>query len=105
MAEPTVTQNPDAEKPRFEAHVDGMLAGFAEYLIAGKRIVFTHTEVDGAFEGQGVGGALARTALDWVRAGGELEVVPVCPFIAGWIHKHPDYAELVTPALRPQFQS
>ncbi|PTL59724.1 GNAT family N-acetyltransferase [Paraconexibacter algicola] len=104
MAAPTVTQHPDADKPRFEAHVDGRLAGYAEYLVAGVRVVFTHTEVDPAFEGQGVGGALARAALDWVRTTGELEAVPVCPFVAGWIHRHPDYADLVTPALRPQFQ-
>lgn len=102
MADPIVTDAPELK--RFEAHVDGALAGFAEYLVAGKRIVFTHTEVDPAFEGQGVGGALARFGLDQVRDGGELEVVPVCPFIASWIHKHPEYAETVTPALRPQFQ-
>ena len=103
MADPVVTDVPG--RKRFEAHIDGELAGFAEYLVAGKRFVFTHTEVDGAFEGQGVGGALARFALDDVRDRGEdLEVVPVCPFIAGWIMRHPEYAPLVTPALRPQFE-
>lgn len=80
---------------RYEAHVDGTLAGFADYVLDGDRIVFTHTEVDDAFEGQGVGSALARTALDDVRARGTHRVVPQCPFIAGWIDKHPDYADLV----------
>ena len=51
-------------------------------------------EVDDAFEGQGVGSALARTALDDVRASGR-SAVPKCPFIRGWIDKHPDYADLV----------
>lgn len=103
MADPVVTDVP--ERQRFEAHIDGELAGFAEYLVAGKRFVFTHTEVGEAFEGQGVGGALARFALDDVRdRDEELEVVPVCPFIAGWIMRHPEYAPLVTPALRPQFE-
>lgn len=102
MAEPVVTDVPD--RNRYEARVDGELAGFAEYTFAGKRIVFTHTEVDPRFEGQGVGGALARTALDAVRDRGDLEVVPVCPFIAGWIMRHPEYAPVVTPALRPQFE-
>jgi uncharacterized protein len=102
MADTVVTHN--AARSRYEAAVDGQLAGFAEYLLAGRRIVFSHTEVDEAFEGQGVGGALARFALEDVRDHRDLEVVPVCPFIAGWIHKHPEFAPLVTPALRRQFE-
>ena len=102
MADPVVTDVPDRQ--RYEAHVDGALAGFAEYVVAGKRFVFTHTEVDEAYEGQGVGGALARFALDDVRGRDGIEVVPVCPFIAGWIKRHPAYAPLVTPALRSQFE-
>ncbi|MGI8457040.1 MAG: GNAT family N-acetyltransferase [Propionibacteriaceae bacterium] len=80
---------------RFEADVGGHLAGFAEYLSQPGRIVFTHTEVDPAYEGQGVGSALARCALDDVRAHSTLRVVPRCPFIKGWIERHPDYADLV----------
>lgn len=102
MADVTVTDVPDAH--RYEARVDDALAGVAEYTLAGTRVVFTHTEVEPAFEGQGVAGALARRALDDVRDRGGLEVVPVCPFVAGWIMRHPEYAPLVTPALRPQFE-
>ena len=80
---------------RFEADVGGHLAGFAEYVAQPGRIVFTHTEVDPAYEGQGVGSALARRALDDARAHGSLRVVPRCPFIRGWIDRHPDYADLV----------
>lgn len=79
---------------RYEARVDGVLAGFAEYRRRDGRTVFTHTEVDDAFEGRGVGGALARAALDDVRRRGE-RAVPVCPFIADWIERHPDYDDLV----------
>ena len=79
---------------RFEALLDGGLAGFAEYHDRGGRRVFTHTEVDPAFEGRGIGGALARGALDATRAAG-LGVVPLCPFIKAWIERHPDYADLV----------
>lgn len=57
-------------------------------------ISFTHTAVPDAFEGQGVGSALARTALDQARADG-LAVVAPCSFIAGWIDRHPAYADLV----------
>ena len=85
----------DAEgSQRYEARVGGELAGIAEYRRRDGRTVFTHTEVADEFEGQGVGGALARTALDDVRARGE-RVVPVCPFIAEWIERHPDYDDLV----------
>jgi predicted GNAT family acetyltransferase len=84
----------DAGASRYEIRVDGELAGFAEYRLRPGRIVFTHTEVDGAFEGQGVGSALARGALDDARAKG-LAVEPLCPFIKGWIDKHPDYRDLV----------
>jgi len=81
---------------RYEAHVDGELAGFAVFSMRGDRIVFTHTEVDDRFEGQGVGSKLARHSLDDVRERGSLRVVPQCPFIRSWIEKHPDYADLVS---------
>lgn len=87
-------RNNSAEN-RYEAWLDGELAGFAEYQLRPGSIVFTHTEVDDAFEGQGVGGALARGALDDVRAAGDRDVVPRCPFIKGYIDKHPEYADLV----------
>lgn len=93
MADVVVTDNPD--QSRFEAHVGGELAGFARYQTADDLIMFTHTEVLDAFEGQGVGSALARGALDAVRADGTRQVLPRCQFIRGWIEKHPDYQDLV----------
>ncbi|MEU4821646.1 GNAT family N-acetyltransferase [Actinomadura sp. NPDC023710] len=87
-----ITDN--AEQGRYEIRVDGDLAGFAEYERGDGAVVFTHTEVDSAFEGKGVGSALARGALDDVRAKGR-SVVPLCPFIKKWIGKHPDYQDLV----------
>ena len=75
--------------------VDGELAGFAEYQLTDELVVFTHTEVDPAYEGRGVGGALARFALDDVQAQGTRKVLPICPFIKAWIGKHPDYIPLV----------
>ena len=92
---PAITVRRDVENDRYVAELDGQVAGFAAYRPRGAAtLVFTHTEVDPAFEGKGVGGALARGALDDVRANG-LDLVPVCPFIRGWIEKHPDYADLV----------
>lgn len=91
-----------AEWSRFEIHVDGQLAGFAQYRLAPGRITFTHTEIDEAFEGRGLGSALARGALDAARERG-LAVVPLCPFIRSWIAKHPDYVALVPEADRARF--
>jgi predicted GNAT family acetyltransferase len=82
------------ERSRYEISVDGALGGFAMYRLAPGRIIFVHTEIDDAYAGHGLGGKLARAALDDVRTRG-LAVQPDCPFIAGWIAKHPDYATLV----------
>lgn len=90
---PETRHEPDQQ--RYAAYVDGELAGFAAYDVDGDRIVFTHTEVDDAHEGQGVGSALARGALDDVRSEGSAKVVPQCAFIRGWIDKHPDYQDLL----------
>jgi predicted GNAT family acetyltransferase len=89
VSQPTVADNPEAK--RFEAHVDGRLAGFAEYQLTDALVVFTHTEVDPAFEGQGIGSAIARYALDQLAASGTRKALPVCPFIKGWIQRHPEY--------------
>ncbi|MGF1428106.1 GNAT family N-acetyltransferase [Kitasatospora sp. LaBMicrA B282] len=87
----TVRDNPSAH--RFEAAVDGAGAGFAEYLRTDRLVVYPHTDVDPAFEGRGVGGALARAALDDARARG-LPVLATCPFISAWMVRHPEYQDL-----------
>ena len=92
MSDLTMKHNTEAN--RYEAWDGDALAGFAEYQLTDELAVFTHTEVDRAHEGLGVGGALARAALDHVRAEGRRRVLPVCPFIEGWMARHPDYADL-----------
>ena len=78
----------------YEITVDGVRAGVAECRRRADRVIFTHTEIDPAYEGKGVGSALAKAALDDVRARG-LKAVPLCPFIKAWIERHPDYEDLV----------
>jgi uncharacterized protein len=92
MSEVTVRDNPGAG--RYEAYVDGELAGFSAYQVSTGVITFTHTEVDRAYEGQGVGSVLVRGALDAVRADTELRVRPSCPFVRAWLDRHPDYLDL-----------
>lgn len=91
----------DAAASRFEGRIDGHLVGIAEYALTADRIVFTHTEVDPAYEGHGVGSAIARVALDSVREDGTRSVVPLCPFFKSYIDRHPAYQDLVHPQPRP----
>ena len=93
MTDVATSHNPEAH--RYEAHIDGELAGFSEYQLTDQLVIFTHTEVGEEFGGMGVGSTLARFALDDVRADGQRQVLPLCPFIKGWIDKHPDYQDLV----------
>jgi predicted GNAT family acetyltransferase len=93
-----VTDNRD--ESRYEIRSDGELAGFVLYRLEPDRITFIHTEIEPRFAGAGLGGRIARAALDDARAR-SLSVVPQCPFIAGYIRRHPEeYLDLVPPALR-----
>jgi predicted GNAT family acetyltransferase len=93
MTEKTrVVDNP--AESRYEVWSDEKPAGFAAYDQRGELTVFTHTEIDDAFAGQGLGKVLAAGALDDVVAKGRT-IVPVCPFIAGYLRKHPAYEEHV----------
>jgi uncharacterized protein len=82
------------DKSRYEVLLDGELAGFAAYTQRDDQVVFTHTEMDGAFAGKGLGKVLAAGALDDVVAR-ELVIVPVCPFIAGFVRKNEQYDDHV----------
>jgi len=83
-----------AERRRYEATIDGALAGIATYQLEPGTITFIHTEVDRAFRGSHVGSKLARFALDDARSR-DLRVVPLCPFIRSYIKRHPEYEDLV----------
>jgi len=96
-----ITNN--AAQHRYEAAIDGKLAGYCEYNLLTEAILFSHTEVLPEFEGRGVGSALARHVLDDARARG-LHVIPVCQFIAGWLRKHRDYVDLVRPDIQRAFK-
>ena len=76
---------------RYEAIVDGQVAGFLRYTAKPGQTILVHTEVDPAFEGRGIGSAIARYALEDVRARGD-EVVVQCPFVAAYVKRHPEYA-------------
>jgi hypothetical protein len=79
----------------YELHMDDQRAAQAQYRVEGGTVRFTHTEVDPAYEGQGLGSRLAAFALDDVKRRG-LKVVPLCQFIAAYIARHQkEYADLL----------
>ena len=89
-----VSDNP--ERSRFEGWLDDRFVAMSEYELGPGpgAITFLHTEVDPEFEGQGIGSVLASTVLDQVRDRG-LRVVARCPFIAAYIRRHREYADLL----------
>ena len=88
----TFADAPDAS--RFELRAGDELVGFLTYRLHDGAITMVHTEVDPAHSGQGHAATLARGALDHARERG-LEVRPMCPYVASYITKHPEYADLV----------
>lgn len=92
MDDITLSDNQSAS--RYELRRAGAVAAQADYELQDGAVVLTHTEVQPAYEGQGMGSELAKFALDDIRKRG-LKVVPKCDFMVSWIERHPDYADLV----------
>jgi predicted GNAT family acetyltransferase len=83
---------------RYEATVDGQVAGFIRYRDRADGVRdLQHTEVDPAYEGKGVGSGLVSAALDAIRASGRT-IVPSCPFVTVYLKRHEEYRDLVAPA-------
>ena len=95
VSEISVSDNPALR--RYELRVDGALEGEIMYRIERDKIVLIHTEVSPDIEGRGLGARLVRDALDDIRARG-LRVVPLCPFVASFVRRHPEYGDLMTAA-------
>jgi predicted GNAT family acetyltransferase len=97
-----VTDAPEAN--RFEARVDGELAGFIQYEVRPEAVVLVHTEVPEEFEGKGIGSVLVRRVLDDIRAR-DGKIIPSCPFVAEYIRRHPDYLNVVAEPYRRAVES
>lgn len=90
----TLEVSDNTEQLRYEARLDGELAGWIEYRPMDGWLVFVHTEVPPRFGGRGIAARLVVSALDDVRAR-DLKVTPLCPFVAAYIRGHPEYQDLV----------
>ena len=92
MTAVTITDVED--RSRFEARVNGELAGYAAYVRTGEVVDHTHTVVSEDRRGEGIGGKLIRAALEDARRRG-LKVRPTCWFVRTWVDRHPDYQDLL----------
>jgi uncharacterized protein len=90
------TLNDNTQLQRFELVEDGTVVGIAQYRISGNTVTMTHTEVPAEHGGKGYGSELARLALDSLRRK-QMKVIPSCQFIASFIKKHQEYADLIKP--------
>lgn len=89
-----VQQEP--QERRFVALIEGDDAGLTAYVERGAQRVFVHTEVGDRFAGRGVASTLIRSALETTRDQG-LRIVAVCPFVAAYVQKNHDLADLLDP--------
>ncbi len=92
MNQPYTLINNEAAK-RYEFQIGGQLA-FVEYIKTKDKIFLTHTEVPTSLEGNGIGSSLIKLALEDVDEKG-LTLVPLCPFVAAYIKRHPEWKRLV----------
>jgi uncharacterized protein len=94
VPEPQISVVDDPAHSRYELRVDGEVAGQLVYRTDGTRRTLVHTEIDPAFEGQGLGSHLAAGALDDARQRG-FTVVPLCPFVTAYLRRHHEELDVV----------
>jgi predicted GNAT family acetyltransferase len=87
----------NASESQYEIYVDEKLAGLMTYTLRGTTLIALHTEVNDAYEGQGLGSQLVKRVLGDLRDAG-LSLKPSCPFVKSYVERHPEYADLVEAA-------
>ena len=88
---PAIHDNTAAQ--RYELPVGNQIA-FINYRRTDGVVILTHAEVPAGLNGRGIGSALVKASLDMLRSQ-QQKVIPQCPFIAIYIQRHPEYAELL----------
>ena len=88
----TLIDNKEAKQ--YEFHIDDFVPRI-EYMKVSDKIYLTHTEVPRGLEGKGVGGKLVKTVLEDIEQK-KLKLVPLCPFVAAYIKRHPEWKRIVT---------
>ena len=78
---------------QFEIVVEQVKAKI-EYDLQKDRMFLVHTEVPPALAGKGVGNALVEKTLHYLDEN-NLKLVPLCPFVAAYVKKHPEWKKLL----------
>lgn len=81
------------EGKQYEMHVEGKVVKI-EYIRAKHKIYLTHTEVPKSLEGRGLATSIVQKVLEDIDKK-ELTLIPLCPFVAAYIKKHPEWKRLV----------
>ena len=100
--QPMPTERPELhvrdvpDESRYEARTgdDPTLAALIDYRVGKSWIALVHTEVRDGFEGQGIGSRLVRAVLEDLRER-QIPVVPKCPFVIGWLQRHPEQHDVL----------
>lgn len=88
-----ITLSNNQEAKQYEYHIEGNLARI-EYIRANNSIYLTHTEVPVGLEGRGIASGMIKAALQEVK-NNQWTLVPLCPFVAGYLQKHPEWQDLL----------
>jgi|AntRauTorckE5430_2_1112549.scaffolds.fasta_scaffold03753_3 predicted GNAT family acetyltransferase len=91
-----VQHNP--ERRRFEVKIETKTA-VAEYIEITQKLILTHTEVPRGLEGNGIASHLAVGALTYAKEN-DLVVMPLCPYMAGYIARHPEWKSILAPGIK-----
>ncbi len=99
-----ITRNTDEHgEGRYTILVDGQPAGELDYRTIDGRLALVHTGIRDRYEGRGLAAQLARKALDDARAD-QVRILPLCPYVAGYLEKHPDDQDLIDQELWAQYR-
>ena len=86
----------NTDKSRFEVEIEDKMA-IMDYKKKDNKLYILHTEVPKEFEGKGIASAMVKKVLNIIKEK-DMKLVSLCPFVSGYIKRHPEYKSLVANA-------
>lgn len=86
----------NTDKSRFEVEIKDKMA-IMDYKKKDNKLYILHTEVPKEFEGKGIASAMVKKVLNLIKEK-DMKLVSLCPFVSGYIKRHPEYKSLVANA-------
>ena len=83
------------EKHQYEFHINDYTPRI-EYILVKDEIYLTHTEVPAGLEGKGISSRLILAVLKDIESK-NLKLIPLCPFVAVYIKRHPEWKRILKP--------